>query len=105
MTAEPAEGATPGTSNRPGTSEGPGTLHLARWTATIQTITTMWLADEPGARVYDVSWSGADATVDVTTDDGEVPDIGDLRTALSTAIPSWVGVVVDVGQGNEYVVQ
>ena len=78
---------------------------LARWTATIQTVTTTWLADEPGARVYDVTWSGADATVDVTTDDGEVPDIGDLRTSLSTAIPSWVGVVVDVGQGSEYVVQ
>lgn len=78
---------------------------LTRWTSTIQTITTTWLAEEPGARVYDVSWSGADATVDVTTDDGQVPDIGDLQTALSTAIPSWVGVVVDVGQGSEYVVQ
>ncbi|WP_225222151.1 hypothetical protein [Microbacterium gallinarum] len=78
---------------------------LTRWTSTIQAITTTWLAEEPGARVYDVSWSGADATVDVTTDDGQVPDIGDLQTALSTAIPSWVGVVVDVGQGSEYVVQ
>lgn len=78
---------------------------LTRWTSTIQAITTTWLAEEPGARVYDVSWSGADATVDVTTDGGQVPDIGDLQTALSTAIPSWVGAVVDVGQGSEYVVQ
>ena len=33
MTAEPAEGATPGTP-KPSASEAPGTLHLARWTAT-----------------------------------------------------------------------
>jgi uncharacterized hydrophobic protein (TIGR00271 family) len=78
---------------------------LTRWTAAIQAITTDWLADEPGARVYDVTWSGANATVDVTTDDGEVPSISDLQSSLSTAIPGWVGVVVDVGQGNEFVVQ
>ncbi|MHC3000473.1 TIGR00341 family protein [Microbacterium sp. HJ5] len=78
---------------------------LARWSATIQELTTEWLAGEPGARVYDVTWSGAKGIVDVTTDDGQVPPVDDLQESLSTAIPSWVGVVVDVGQGHEIVVQ
>ena len=46
-----------------------------------------WLEDEPGARVYDVEWSGLAATLDVTTDDGAVPPIEDLQDALSTAHP------------------
>ena len=78
---------------------------LARWSVTIQETAVAWLEDEPGARVYDVEWSGIAATLDVTTDDGAVPPIEDLRDALSTAIPGFVGVVVDVGQGVEYVVQ
>lgn len=78
---------------------------LARWSVTIQALTSQWLESEDGARVYDVSWSGLTATVEVTTDDGEVPPVADLEKSLSTAIPSWVGVVVDVGLGNEIVVQ
>jgi uncharacterized hydrophobic protein (TIGR00271 family) len=78
---------------------------LARWTVTIQSETTTWLGDEPGARVYDVTWSGLNATVDVTTGDGQVPPIDELQKSLSTAIPSFVGVTVDVGQGTELVVQ
>ena len=72
---------------------------------TIQQVAIDWLKDEAGARVYDVQWSGLTATVDITTDDGEVPPIDDLQQALSTAIPSYVGVVIDVGQGVEHVVQ
>ncbi|MDY0910950.1 TIGR00341 family protein [Microbacterium sp. CFBP9034] len=78
---------------------------LARWSVTIQTITGDWLAGEKGARVYDVTWSGATATVDVTTNDGEVPPVDELQKALSTAIPAFVGVVVDAGQGVEIPVQ
>lgn len=81
------------------------TIALARWSVAIQTLTTQWLDTEDGARVYDVTWSGATATVEVTTDDGEVPPVADLEELLSTAIPSWVGVVVDVGLGNEITVQ
>jgi uncharacterized membrane protein len=80
-------------------------IALARWTVAIQQTAVTWLEDEQGARVYDVEWSGPTATLDVTTDDGAVPPIEDLRSALSTAIPGFVGVVVDVGQGVEYVVQ
>ncbi|MGA7148434.1 MAG: TIGR00341 family protein [Microbacterium sp.] len=81
------------------------TIALARWSVTIQDLTSQWLDGEDGARVYDVSWSGLTATVEVSTDDGETPPVDDLEKSLSTAIPSWVGVVADVGLGDEIVVQ
>ena len=80
-------------------------IALARWALTIQNVATDWLKGEDGARVYDVEWSGLTATLDITTDDGEVPPLDDLQQALSTAIPSFLGVVLDVGQGVEHVVQ
>jgi uncharacterized hydrophobic protein (TIGR00271 family) len=81
------------------------TVALARWSVAIQQTAVQWLQDDPGARVYEVEWSGTTATIDVLTDDGSIPPVEDLRDQLSTAIPSFVGVVVDVGQGVEYVVQ
>lgn len=81
------------------------TVALARWTVAIQQITSDWLADETGARVYDVEWSGLTATIDVTTPAGDVPPVEDLAAALSTAIPDFVSVVVDAGQGVEHIVQ
>jgi uncharacterized hydrophobic protein (TIGR00271 family) len=81
------------------------TIALARWSVVIQNAATDWLQDEEGARVYDVEWSGLTATLDVTTDDGAVPPVEDLKSTLSGAIPSFVGVVLDVGQGVEQVVQ
>ncbi len=78
---------------------------FARWSAAIQQATTEWLSAEDGARVYGVDWSGTVATVDVTTDDGTTPPVDDLRDALSSTIPSYVGVVVDAGQGTEITVQ
>jgi hypothetical protein len=45
------------------------------------------------------------ATVDVTTDDGATPPIGDLQTSLARAIPGFLGVVVDVGPAVEITVQ
>jgi len=80
-------------------------IALARWGLAIQNVATDWLKGENGARVYDVEWSGLTATLDVTTDDGTVPPIDELQQSLSTAIPSYLGVVVDVGQGVEHVVQ
>ena len=78
---------------------------IARWGVVIQNVAADWLQDEQGARIYDVTWSGLTATVEVTTDDGRVPPVDNLQAALTTAIPSFVGVVMDVGQGVEYVVQ
>lgn len=80
-------------------------IAIARWSVTIQQVAKEWLEDEPGARVYDVDWSGLSGTLAVTTDDGAVPPIEDLRDALATAIPSYVGLTLDVGQGVEHVVQ
>ncbi|MCC2030829.1 TIGR00341 family protein [Microbacterium allomyrinae] len=78
---------------------------LARWSVAIQDATGQWLQEEHGARVYGVQWSGATATVSVTTDDGTVPTVDELQESLSTQLPSYVGVLVDVGQGVEIVVR
>src|SRR6478609_5185446 len=48
-------------------------IAIARWSVTIQQLATEWLKDQPGARVYNVDWTGLSATLEVTTDDGSVP--------------------------------
>ncbi len=80
-------------------------IALARWSVTIQQATTDWLADEAGARVYGVDWSGANATVEITTQDGSTPSIEALRTSLAGTLPGVVGVYIDVGQGTEIKIQ
>ena len=80
-------------------------IAIARWTVTLQETATDWLHEQEGSRVYDVEWSGLQATIDVTTDDGTVPPIAELQQALHGAIPNYVGVIVDVGLGIEHVVQ
>lgn len=78
---------------------------FARWSVSIQDAATQWLGDQDGAQVYRVRWSATTATVDVTTTDGRTPPIDDLRDSLDDALPSFVGVVLDVGQGVEVVVR
>ena len=78
---------------------------LARWSVDIQQAASDWLADDEGSRVYGVDWSGTTATVEVSTDDGTTPPIDELRDAIAGSVPSFVGVVVDVGQGVEITVQ
>jgi uncharacterized membrane protein len=78
---------------------------LARWSVSIQNAATEWLSGDDGARVYGVEWSGATATMAITTDDGQTPPIDELRESLARAVPSFVSVVVDVGQGVEITVQ
>ncbi|GAA1929813.1 DUF389 domain-containing protein [Microbacterium aoyamense] len=78
---------------------------IARWTVTIQEATTEWLAPSEGARVYNVAWSGLTATLQLTTTNGQIPTIDDLEATLDAQIPSYVGVVLDVGQGVEHVVR
>jgi uncharacterized hydrophobic protein (TIGR00341 family) len=80
-------------------------IAIARWSVDIQQAATDWLEGSPGARVYDVEWNGLTATVEITTDDGEIPPIADLEKSLAAAIPSYVGIVLDVGQGVEIVVR
>lgn len=81
------------------------TIALARWSVAIQQGTADWLEASPGARVYDVEWNGLTATVEVTTDDGEIPPIEGLEKSLAAVIPGYVGIVLDVGQGVEIVVR
>lgn len=78
---------------------------LARWSVVIQDAATDWISADDGARVYGVDWSGATGTVAVTTDDGQTPPVDDLREELASVLPSFVGVIVDVGQGVEITVQ
>ncbi|GAA4353034.1 TIGR00341 family protein [Microbacterium rhizosphaerae] len=78
---------------------------LARWSVSIQDATATWLSSEQGARVYGVEWSGRTATVEITTSDGSTPPIAELQKSIAAAVPSFVGVVVDVGQGQEVTIQ
>ncbi|KQO95818.1 TIGR00341 family protein [Leifsonia sp. Leaf264] len=80
-------------------------IATARWSVAIQEATQTWLETEEGARTYGIEWSGFTATLDVTTDDGSVPPIDELQDAVADVVPSFVGVVIDVGQGVEHVVQ
>ncbi len=78
---------------------------LGRWSVAIRDTTTDWLGDDDSARVYTVDWTGATATVEITTEDGITPPIDDRRDSIAAVIPSFVGVVVNVGQGRELRVQ
>jgi uncharacterized hydrophobic protein (TIGR00271 family) len=78
---------------------------LARWAVAVQRSTTDWLADDPGSRVYGVDWNGLQATVTITTPDGSIPSIDDLRDDIHAIVPSYVGVVLDVGPSIEHIVQ
>lgn len=49
--------------------------------------------------------SGLTATISLTTPDGSTPPLDALREEMSKAIPSYVRVIVDVGQGTELAVQ
>ena len=79
---------------------------IARWSVDIQNATTQWVKGDPAAHVHGaVQWSGLTATISLTTPDGSTPPLDELRKTIADAIPSYVGVVVDVGQGTELAVQ
>ncbi|MFH8250234.1 TIGR00341 family protein [Microbacterium sp. B2969] len=78
---------------------------LARWSVAIQDATAEWLANDDGARVYGLEWTGTTATVIATTSDGDVPSVDGLRDALDPVLPSFVGLIVEVGQGVEVVIR
>ncbi|MBW9094880.1 TIGR00341 family protein [Microbacterium jejuense] len=78
---------------------------LARWGVGIQQAVTEWVSDDDRAIVSGVTWSGATATVAVSTSDGTTPPVDELRESLASVIPSFVGVVVDAEQGVEITVQ
>jgi uncharacterized hydrophobic protein (TIGR00271 family) len=79
---------------------------VARWSVDIQNVTTDWIDEDPDARIHGaVQWSGLTATISLTTPDGSTPPLDELREEMAKAIPTYVGVVVDVGQGTELAVQ
>lgn len=81
-------------------------IAIARWSVDIQNATADWVADDPDTHIHGaVGWSGLTATISLTTPDGETPPIDELREEISKSIPSYVGVMVDVGQGTELIVQ
>lgn len=79
---------------------------VARWSVEIQNTTTDWLAGDTDAHIHGaVQWSGLTATISLTTPDGSTPPLDELQEEMAKTIPSYVGVVVDVGQGTELTVQ
>jgi uncharacterized hydrophobic protein (TIGR00271 family) len=79
---------------------------VARWSVVIQNTTTDWVDADPDAHIHGaVQWSGLTATISLTTPDGSTPPLDELRDDLAKVIPSYVGVIVDVGQGTELAVQ
>ncbi|MGH3689199.1 MAG: TIGR00341 family protein [Microbacterium sp.] len=81
-------------------------IAVARWSVEIQNVTTDWLDGETDGYIRGaVQWSGLTATISVTTPDGSTPPIEALREEMVNTVPSYIGVVVDVGQGTELTVQ
>lgn len=76
-------------------------LLLTSWGLTIRNASQEWISADPTASVSDVHWVGLNATIDVVTDDGEIPDTGDLAAALDE-LPEFVGVSVRVQTEAEY---
>lgn len=80
------------------------TIALDQWSARLWSVTEDWLADTPGAEVTGVTWVGLTATVDVSTPDGVIPGLQDLRASTSD-LPDVIGVVVDVSIATEHEVR
>lgn len=81
-------------------------IAVARWSVDIQNVTADWLDDDPDAHIHGaVQWSGLTATISLTTHDGSTPPLDELREDMAKVLPSYVGVIVDVGQGTELTVQ
>lgn len=77
---------------------------LASWGAQIRTATTQWLEVDPTAEVYGINWVGFTATIEIITDDGEIPDPAALAAALSD-LPDLVSVEVRVQTEASYPVR
>lgn len=81
-------------------------IAVARWSVDIQNVTADWLDGEADGYIRGaVQWSGLTATISVTTPDGSAPPIEALQKEMANTVPSYIGVVVDVGQGTELTVQ
>tara|TARA_R100000365_G_C2714306_1_gene48748 strand:- start:10 stop:813 length:804 start_codon:yes stop_codon:yes gene_type:complete len=77
---------------------------LTSWGLTIRDAAQDWVNTDSSASVTGVHWVGVNATIDVVTDDGEIPDTADLATALD-GLPEFVGVSVRVQTEAEYAIR
>ena len=79
-------------------------LLLTSWGLTIRNASQEWISADPTASISDVHWVGLNATIDVVTDDGEIPATDDLTAALD-GLPEFVGVTVRVQTEAEYAIR
>ncbi len=67
---------------------------LSVWTARVEQTTQEWLADEPSARVLDVTISSNDYHIRVRAP-RELPPVRDLMTSLEGVIPDGTEVIIE----------
>ena len=77
---------------------------LTSWGLTIRDAAQDWISADSSASVTGVHWVGVNATIDVVTDDGDIPDTADLAAALD-GLPEFVGVSVRVQTEADYVIR
>lgn len=73
---------------------------LTTWSGRIETVTTGWLVDSPGAEVTGVEFVSFTAYVDVRHQD-PLPPVGSLLADLERVLPAGVTVVLDTTTGRE----
>ncbi|GAA1699280.1 DUF389 domain-containing protein [Microbacterium sediminicola] len=64
---------------------------IASWGLTIRDTTQTWIGDGTDVRMTGLSWVGVNATVDLVSDDGQIPSTDELTDALET-LPEFVSV-------------
>ncbi|MDZ8277042.1 TIGR00341 family protein [Microbacterium aquimaris] len=79
-------------------------LVVTHWTTAIRAATVDWLADDDDSRVNGITWTVTTATVDVSTEDGDIPPLEPLREDLEAQLPSFIEVDVVASPAVEYVV-
>ncbi|MDZ8172005.1 TIGR00341 family protein [Microbacterium xanthum] len=80
------------------------TLVVTHWTTLIRASTVAWLSGDEDAQVQSITWTVTTATVDVTTEDGDIPPLEPLRQDLEAELPSFIEVDVVVSPAVEHVV-
>jgi uncharacterized hydrophobic protein (TIGR00271 family) len=76
-----------------------GALYLSLITSRVETTAQDWLAQQPGASVSEVTFSGSNLVIEVQTPSG-VPPIDRLLVDLEDDVPSGIPVVVTTTLGE-----
>ncbi len=78
------------------------TVTLQHWTAVIRDQTEEWLGGEVPHRVRGIDWAGTRANVELSTEDGRVPDTSELTDELASQLPDFVTVTLHVVPAVSY---